>query len=111
MYLWSLSAPPGSAHSCGAVLLYRPRFTLCSSFSDADSRFIHAEFPYNNISFHVVCLYAPNRNLGRDTFLQFVSECVDLGSPPSSAGTKDRHGLVPASMPGVLISLHRIAVW
>ena len=79
-------ASPGSVHSCGMVLLYRPRFTLCNFPSDAAGRSICAEFSYNDISFHVVSLYAPNRNPDRDTFLQFVSERVDPGSPPPSAG-------------------------
>lgn len=62
----------GSVHSCGTVLLHRSRFTLCSFSSGADGRFICAEFSYEEISFHVVSLYAPNRNPDRDTFVQFV---------------------------------------
>ena len=79
-------ASPGSVHSCGTVLLYRPRFTLCNFSSDAADCFICAEFSYNDLSFHVVSLYAPNRNPDRDTFLQFVSERVDPGSPTIICG-------------------------
>ena len=120
-------ASPGSVHSCGMVLLYRPRFTLCNFFSDAAGRFICAEFSYNDISFHVVSLYAPNRNPDRDTFLQFVSERVDPGSPTTICGdfntvfdrAWDRWGFAPASAPrdssGALISLFReccvVDVW
>lgn len=80
-------ASPGTAHSCGSVLLYRLRYVLCGSFLHSAGHFIRADFFLNNVRFHVVCVYAPNRNLAWEDFFQFVLEHVDPGSPLSSAGT------------------------
>ena len=100
-------ASPGTVHSCGTVLLYRPCYTLWNSFSDAEGRLVVAKFSFNDISFHVVCLYAPNRNPARDDFFHFVSEHVDPGSPTVICGdfnavfdrARDRCGFAPASFP------------
>ena len=100
-------ASPGTAHSCGTVLLYRPCYTLCNSYSDAEGRLVVAKFSFNEILFHVVCLYAPNRSPARDDFFHFVSERVDPGSPSVICGDfnavfdrfRDRRGFAPASFP------------
>ena len=100
-------ASPGTVHSCGTVLLYRPCYTLYNSFSDAEGRLVVAKFSLNDISFHVVCLYAPNRNPARDVFFDFVSEHFDPGSPTVICAdfnavfdrARDRHGFAPASFP------------
>ena len=120
-------ASPGSAHSCGSVLLYRPRYSLCSSFLDSAGRFIRATFSYNDVSFHVICLYAPNRDPARSDFFQFVADHVDPGSPTIICGdfnavfdrARDRRGFAaaasPQDSPGALTTLFRdccvVDVW
>ena len=58
---------PGSSHSCGSVILFRPRYSLLNSCTDSDSRFVLAEFHDCDVIFRVLCVYAPNRNPDRDT--------------------------------------------
>lgn len=110
-------ASPGTAHSCGSVLLYRLRYVLCGSFLHSAGHFIRADFFLNNVRFHVVCVYAPNRNLAWEDFFQFVLEHVDPGSPTVICGdfntvfdrSRDRCGFAPALLPhdspGALASL------
>lgn len=101
-------ASPGTAHSCGSVLLYRPRYVLCGSFLDSAGRFIHADFSFNDVRFHVVCVYASNRNPAWDDFFQFVSEHVDPGCPTVICSefntvfdrSQDQCGFAPALLPG-----------
>ena len=62
---------PGSANSCGSVIIFRPIYSLLDSWKDDAGRFVMAGFSFHNISFRVACLYAPNRNPARDDF--FVS--------------------------------------
>ena len=64
--------PSGSAHSCACEVLYRPRLSLVASWSDADGRFVQCEFSFQAKLFRVACIYAPNRNLARDTFFSDV---------------------------------------
>ena len=68
---------PGSAHSCGSLILYRPRYTLLNSWVDSSGRFVLAEFQDRDVIFRVACIYAPNRNPDRDTFFSFVSSRID----------------------------------
>ena len=62
---------PGSSHSCGSVILFRPKYSLLNSCTDSEGRFVLAEFQDRDVIFRVVCVYAPNRNPDRDTFFQF----------------------------------------
>ena len=59
---------PGSAHSCGSVILYQPRYMLLNSWVDSSGWFVLAEFQDCDVIFRVACIYAPNRNPDRDTF-------------------------------------------
>ena len=68
---------PGSVHSCGSVILYRPRYTLQNSWVDSSGRFVLADFQHRDVIFRVACIYAPNRNPDRDTFFSFVSSKID----------------------------------
>ena len=79
-------ASPGSVHSRGSVLLYRPRFDLDSFQIDADGRFVMAGFKFHGISFRVVCLYAPNRNPDRNDFFAFCESAVDPSIPTLLCG-------------------------
>lgn len=67
-YAFSCLVSPGTAHSCGSVILYRPRYTLDKFQIDAGGRFVMADFKYHEIAFRIVCLYAPNRNPSDDFF-------------------------------------------
>ena len=65
---------PGSVHSCGSVIIFRPIYSLTQSWKDDAGRSLMAEFSFHNISFRIACLYALNRNPERDDFfciLQF----------------------------------------
>ena len=67
-YGFSVVASPGSIHSCGSVILYRPMYTLVNSWADSEGRFVMAEFRRHGITFRVACLYAPNPNPARGNF-------------------------------------------
>ena len=68
---------PCSAHSCGSVILYWPRYTLLNSWVDSSGQFVLAEFQDCDVIFRVACIFAPNRNPDRDTFFSFVSLKID----------------------------------
>lgn len=53
---------PGSVHSCGSVVLYRPTFVLAKVSFDRQGRFVLAHFKKSDLLFGVACLYAPNRS-------------------------------------------------
>lgn len=74
-------ASPGSVHSCGTVILYRPKFELTNSVSDSDGRFVLAHFKHREICFGVASIYAPNRNPERNDFLHY---CIDQIDPSIS---------------------------
>ena len=59
----------GSAHSCGCIVLFRPSLSLVNSWSDPNGRCLQVEFSVCAKLFRVCCIYAPNRNLARDLFL------------------------------------------
>ena len=77
---------PGSVHSCGCVVLYRPRLSLVGSWSDADGRFVQCEFSFQAKLFRAACIYAPNRNPARDTFFLDVEVRVDPSVPTLLCG-------------------------
>jgi len=79
-------ASPGSAHSCGSVILYRPRYTLVKFQIDADGRFVMADFKLHETLFRVVCLYAPNRNPDRDEFFASCESSIDPSVPTLLCG-------------------------
>ena len=76
----------GSVHSCGCVVLYRPRLSLVVSWSDADGRFVQGEFSFQAKLFRVACIYAPNQNPARDTFFSDVEGRVDPSVPTLLCG-------------------------
>ena len=79
-------ASPGSVHSCGSVILYRPRYALTKSQIDADGRFVMAEFKFHETPFRIVCLYAPNRNPDRDNFFESCESSIDPSIPTLLCG-------------------------
>lgn len=79
-------ASPGSAHSCGSVILYRPVFVLSKATFDNEGRFVLAHFERNGVTFGVVSLYAPNRNPGRNDFFTYCSDQIDPNVPTVVCG-------------------------
>ena len=77
---------PGSIHSCGTAILFRPTFHLRNVWSDAAGRFVLSEFSFHEQIFRVCCIYAPNRNPARDEFFDFVSDSVDPSVPTVLCG-------------------------
>ena len=59
---------PGSNHSRGCIVLYRPSLSLVNSWSDEDGRSVQCEFSVRGKLFRVCCFCAPNRNPERGQF-------------------------------------------
>ena len=97
------SSSPGSNHSCGCVILYRPSLSLVDSWAGMDSRYLQCEFSFYGKSFRICCLYAPDRNPEHDQFLVDISDKVDPSVPTLIVGdfntvfdrSKDRRGSDP----------------
>ena len=83
---YSFVSSPGTHKSCGCIILFRPCFSLVSSQSDSSGRFLQCQFAFRDIAFRVACIYAPNRNPDRDTFLDDISRRVDPTVPTVLAG-------------------------
>lgn len=84
-YGFQVVTPPGSRHSCGTIVLYRPIFHLRNVWKDAEGRLVLCEFSYHDQVFRVCSVYAPNRNPDRYDFsilsvilwiLQYLLYCV-----------------------------------
>ena len=76
----------GSSHSCGTIVLYRPRLSLVRSWTDDVGRFVQCEFTFQTKLFRVACVYAPNRNPARDDFFADVEARVDPSVPTLLCG-------------------------
>ena len=90
----------GSARARGLAILYRPRLILNRSWVELCGRFSMAEFMNGNFLFRVVCIYAPNSNPERNSFLLSCADLIDLAIPTLLCGdfnavwdrSKDRRG-------------------
>ena len=71
-------AAPGTTHSRGQVLLYRPGFSLVNSWVELEGRFLLTEFSRRDSVFRIASVYAPNRNPERD---DFFTSCLDFADP------------------------------
>ena len=94
---YSYVSSPGTHKSCGCIILFRPGFSLISSQSDDSGRFLLCGFSFRNIVFRIACVYAPNRNPDRDTFLDDTSSKIDPTIPTVLVGdfnTVDLRGSV-----------------
>ena len=60
---------PGSVHSCGTVILFRPAYYFRDFQTDDSGPFVLAEFQIRESLFRIACVYAPNRNLESWIFL------------------------------------------
>ena len=77
---------PGSSHSCGSVILFRPHLILNRSWVEFSGRFLMAEFSDRGLFYRVVCVYSPNRNPERDSFPASCVDLVDLSVPTVLCG-------------------------
>ena len=66
---FSAVVSPGSSHSCGCIVLFRPLLSLVNSWCDVLGRYLQVEFSFFGKSFRVCCVYAPNRNPARTSSL------------------------------------------
>ena len=69
---------PGTAHSRGQVLMYRPSFSFVNSWVELEGRFLMAEFSRRDSVVRIVSVYAPNWNPEHD---EFFTSCLDLTDP------------------------------
>ena len=81
---------PGSNRSRGSVILYRTSFSLQKQWSDTEGRLIWAEFAIRELSFRVLCVYAPNRVSPRNDFLEACLDVVEPGIPTFVLGDLTR---------------------
>ena len=90
--LWFQSAgfssvvSPGSVHSCGCIILLRPSLTLVNSWCDVDGCYLQCELSFFAKLFCMCCIYSPNRNCGRDQFLDDLHAKVDPSIPTVLVG-------------------------
>ena len=77
---------PGSSRSGGCIILYRSTFQLVNSWCKFPGRSLLVEFSLYDVSFRVLCLYAPNRNPARDLFFNGLSTAVDPSIPTVLCG-------------------------
>lgn len=83
---FSCLVSPGSARSCGCIMLFRPTLKLVRSWSDDAGRFVQSEFSFQDSCFRVLCVYAPNRNPARDLFFDQLDALVDPAIPTVLCG-------------------------
>ena len=77
---------PGSARSCGCIVLFRPTVQLVRSWPDDSGRYLLVEFSFQGSCFRVLCVYAPNRNPARDLFFDDLVTLVDPAIPTVLCG-------------------------
>lgn len=83
---FSFIVSPGSNKSCGCIILFRSTLSFVTSWADDDGRFLQCEFLLRDVRFRICCVYAPNRNPERDSFLDDVSVNIDLAIPTVLVG-------------------------
>ena len=94
---------PGTNHSCGTILLYRPDFHLANSWTDREGRLVQGKFIKNEVTFRVAGVYAPKRDPERENFYSYIENMVDPAKPTILCGdfnavfnrTKDLRGSNP----------------
>lgn len=77
---FSYVVSPGATRSCGCIVLFRPSLNLVHSWSDNAGQYVQCEFTFQDSYFHVLCIYAPNRNPARDFFFNQLDTLVDPAS-------------------------------
>ena len=77
---------PGSVCSSGCAILFRDSLSVSDSWCDAEGRYLQCEFSFRSQSFRVYCLYVPNRNPARDSFLHDLQVKIDFSVPSLLCG-------------------------
>ena len=77
---------PGSVRSSGCAILFRDSLSVSDSWCDAEGRYLQCEFSFRDQSFRVCCLYVPNRNPARDSFLHDLQDKIDFSVPSLLCG-------------------------
>ena len=96
----------GTVYSCGCVMLFRHPMSFIRKWVDSDGRFLLCEFSYLDKTFRVCCLYAPNRNPARNSFLKSLPALIDRSVPTVLTGNfytvfdqaTDRRGSVTSNV-------------
>ncbi len=83
---FSFVISPGTGRSGGCIILFRPVLQLVNSWCEFPGRSLLCEFSFHDVFFHVLCLYAPNRNPARDLFFNHISDIVDPSFPTVLCG-------------------------
>ena len=83
---FTVASSPGSNRSCGVIILSKPSCLMVNSWSDQDGRLLMGEFSYLSKIFHIVNVYAPNRNPERNDFFDLVSSKMDITVPTVLCG-------------------------
>ena len=83
---FSAVASPGSSHSCGCIVFFRPSLSLVNSWCDVSGRYLQVEFSFFGSTFRVCCVYAPNRNPARDQFFGDLHSKIDPSIPTILCG-------------------------
>ena len=76
----------GSVRSSGCAILFRDSLSVSNSWCDAEGRYLQCEFSSRDQSFRVCCLYVPNRNPARDSFLHDLQVKIDFSVPSLLCG-------------------------
>ena len=85
----SLVLSPGTRHSGGCIVLYRPVLKLVNFWCEVPGRSLLCEFSFYYSTFHVLCLYALSYNPARDLFFNCISDTVDTSIPTVLCGDFD----------------------
>lgn len=83
---FSFVLSPGTRRSGGCIVLYRSVLRLVNSWCEVPGRSLLCEFSLYDVSFRVLCLYAPNRNPARDLFFNGIADAVDPSIPTVLCG-------------------------
>ena len=68
---------PGSTHSAGVALRYKPCYQVVKKWRDEASCLIVAELYRDDLNFQVVCLYGPNNKDDGAVFFESLYQAID----------------------------------
>ena len=83
---YSCAVSPGSNHSSGIMMLFRPHISLLHSWPGHSGRSLMVELKVSDTTFRVCSVYAPNRNPERDCFFIDVAALIDPAVPTLLCG-------------------------
>ena len=83
---FGVACSPGSVRSSGCAILSRDSLSVSDSWCDAEGCYLQCEFSFQDQSFRVCCLYVPNRNPARDSFLHDLQVKIDFSVPSLFCG-------------------------